>query len=164
MTITARSVRTRLAASSTLLDNLAPRLVTAVENARLSMSDPTPDDRPKAEDAGIRGKGGHGDPTADAAMRGLAWDTRVFDAMEANMNALRDAIGALAAFCDDWAPIVGDRTRCQGGRTVDEWSDPTCHNWAELTAAGNTRGDGLCAACRKRRDRFERRMAEREVA
>jgi hypothetical protein len=164
MTITAKNVRVRLAASSTLLDNLSTRLVVATTNATLAMSDPIPDDRPKVEDAGIRGKGGHGDPTADAALRGLAWDDRVFELMEANLDTLALALANLMTFADHWAPIAGDRTRCHGGRTVDEWSDPTCYNWAELTAAGNTRGDGLCAACRKRRDRWERRMAEREVA
>lgn len=164
MTITPTKVHTQLAASSMLLESIRGRLVVAVTNARLSMTDPVPDDRPKAEDAGIRGKGGHGDPTADAAIRGLTWDDRVFDLMEANLDTLKLALVNLSTFADRWAPIAGDRTRCHGGRTVDEWSDPTCHNWAELTGAGNVRGDGLCSACRKRKERWERRMAEREVA
>jgi hypothetical protein len=164
MTITPAKVRTQLQASSMVLESISARLVVAVTNARLAMTDPVSDDRPKAEDAGIRGKGGHGDPTADAALRGVAWDDRVFDLMEANLDTLKLALANLSAFADEWAPIAGDRTRCHGGRTVDEWSDPTCSNWAELTGAGHVRGDGLCAACRKRKERYDRRMAEREVA
>ena len=161
MTITPTRVRTTLTASSLLLDGLNLRLVHAVTNAKLAQTDPGgPDDKPRAEDAGIRGKGGHGDPTADAAIRGLGWDDRVFDDLEAHLDTLKLSLALLTTFADHWAPNLGNRARCAGGRTVDEWSDPTCENWAELTAAGNTRGDGLCSRCRKAKERFERRAAE----
>jgi hypothetical protein len=144
---------------------IAGRLQVAITNANLATEDPPSlTDRPQAEDAGIRSKGHHSDPTADRAISGIGIDERVFELMYANVDTLELALANLVQFCERWAPVEGDRTRCHGGRTVDEWSDPTCHNWAELTAAGNTRGDGLCSACRKRRERWERRQAEREVA
>ena len=144
---------------------IAGRLEVAITNARLAADDPPSlSDRPVAEDAGIRSKGHISDPTAAAAISGIGIDERVFELMLANVATLELAVSNLTQFCERWAPEAGIRTRCHGGRTVDEWSDPTCHNWAELTAAGNTRGDGLCAACRKRRERWERRQSEREVA
>jgi hypothetical protein len=167
MTITPKHVRTQLAASSTLLESISRRLPPAVHAAHLAMTDPIPSDKVKpaaSPDAdSIRAKGGHGDPTADAALRELAWNTKVLDAMEANLKALRDAVGGLASFCDDWAPILGERTRCHGGRTVDDWSDPNCTNWADTytvtTGEERVRGDGLCSKCRSKRERWERQQA-----
>jgi len=160
-----RHTSSRVHVAGTAAVDIADRLFVAIGNARLAADDPPSlSDRPVAEDAGIRGKGHISDPTAQRALQAIGVDERVFELMLANVATLELAVSNLTQFCERWAPNEGDRTRCHGGRTVDEWSDPTCHNWAELTAAGNTRGDGLCAACRKRRERWERRQAEREVA
>jgi hypothetical protein len=165
MTITARKVSTQLAASSSMLDNLAPRLVAAVTNAILSMSDPVPDDRPKADDAGIRSKGGHSDPTGDAALRGLAWDDRVFDLMEANLDTLKLALGNLTAFADHWAPRQpASHPRCNAGRdSVQPWARPDCENLVSYRVRndGSTTllADGLCDACRMRKHRANKDVA-----
>ena len=151
MTITPNKVRTQLQASTVLLDNLTVRLVTATVNAKLAQTDPAgPADKPRAEDAGIRGKGGHGDPTADAAIRGIGWDDRVFDDLEAHLATLKLSLALLTMFADDWAPNLGNRARCAGGRTVDEWSDPTCQNWA---GDGGSKGWGWrCTRCARSRE------------
>ena len=159
--ITSIKVHTQLAAAGVIIANLSQRLPQAVTNARLAALDPKSiNDRPVAEDAGIRGKGGHSDPTCDQALSEIGYDERVFELFEANLDTLKLCLTNLIQFSDQWAPNAGVRIRCHGGRTVDEWSDPTCSNWAELTASGNMRGDGLCSSCRKRRDRWERKRAE----
>lgn len=159
MTINPKKIRAQVAAHATLLEGLAPRLAVAIHNANLAALDPKSlDQRPRPADAGIRSIGAISDPTADQALQAIGIDDRIFDLFAAHMETLRLATAHLVSFAEEWAPVLGERTRCHGGRTVDAWSDPTCTNWAALTAAGRPRGDGLCDACRKRKERHERRQ------
>lgn len=165
MTITPSSIRRTIGGHADTLDDLADRLAVAVRNAHLAAQDPASlDTRPRAENATGVKVSGHGDPTARQAIAGIAIHETVFELFESDLEVLQVCVARLTQFAERWAPEPGVRVRCHGGRTVDEWSDPTCANWADLTPSGNTRGDGLCAACRKRRDRYERKQREREVA
>jgi hypothetical protein len=162
MTITPKHVRAQIAASSGVLDSLSRRLPPAVHAARLWMLDPVPEGQEKREDAGVRAKGHISDPTAVAALRELGHSERIFELFEANLDTLKLCLANLTKFADDWSPILGERTRCHGGRTVDEWSDPMCHNWADTytvtTGEERVRGDGLCSKCRSKRERWERKQ------
>ena len=106
MTINPTKVRTTLTASSTLLDGLNIRLVHAVTNARLAMDDPKGrDDRPVSDRGrgpccpregtpdcycvvadSRKASGSISDPTAAAALRGIAWNERVFDDLEVGLE------------------------------------------------------------------------------
>jgi hypothetical protein len=160
-----RRTSTRIHNAGSNAIELADRLYVAIVNATDATLDPKSlSDRPVAEDAGIRPIGEHSDPTADAALSAIIINERVFELMEANVATLELAVANLIQFCERWAPNEGCRVRCHGGRTVDEWSDPTCTNWTAESSPGTPRGDGLCDACRMRRSRWERRQNEREVA
>ena len=162
MTITPKQVRTQIAASGAVLDSLSRRLPPAVHAAREWMLDPIPEGHDRAEDVGVRSKGGHSDPTGDTALKDLGNAERVFELFEANLETLKLCLANLTTFAEKWAPTLGERIRCHGGRTVDDWSDPNCANWADtyVRADGTeqTRGDGLCSKCRSRRERWERRQ------
>jgi hypothetical protein len=167
MTITPNRSATRIAAARSMLDNLHARLPHAVAAALIGYH-PGNDDRPKAEDAGIRGKGGHGDPTADAALAAARRREEHLDDLEQQLASLGLTIGLLVDFCDRWAPLVSDHPRCSGGGTVEPWTRPGCTSLVGYTRANgggiHLRGDGLCDACRKRRDRWNRDQERREVA
>jgi hypothetical protein len=126
------------------------------------MQDPVPEGAGKREDAGVRSKGHISDPTGETAMKELAHSERIFELFEANLDTLKLCLVNLTQFADRWSPILGERTRCHGGRTVDEWSDRTCSNWADtyilVTGQEQVRGDGLCSKCRSRRERWERKV------
>ena len=152
-----RKTTHRIQAAGQSAIDIADRMFVAITNAHAAATDPKSlSDRPIAEDAGIRSKGGHSDPTADMAIAGIGIHERVFELMLANIATLELAVSNLTQFCERWAPNEGVRVKCHGGKVVDDWSNPTCDNWAELTAAGNTRGDGLCSRCRKAKERWER--------
>lgn len=165
MTLTPSTVRKQVGNHGRTLDELADRLAVAVRNAHLASQDPASlDTRPRAENATGVKVSGHSDPTGRQALAGIAIHETVFELFESDLEVLQVCVARLTQFAERWAPIVGVRVRCHGGRTVDEWSDPTCSNWADLTPSGNTRGDGLCAACRMRRSRFEQRQKRQDVA
>jgi len=160
-----RRTATRIHNAGSNAVELADRLTVAIINATDATLDPKSlTDRPIPEDAGIRSKGGHTDPTAQQALAWIGLDARIFEHMETNIANLEAAVAGLVKFCERWAPNTGARVRCHGGRTVDAWSDPTCTNWAAESSPGTPRGDGLCDACRMRRSRSERRRAEQDVA
>jgi len=160
---TPKQVRVQIAAASLVLESLARRLPPAVHAANEWMMDPVPEGAQKREDAGVRSMGHISDPTGEAAIKELANLERVFELFEANLDTLKLCLVNLTQFADKWSPILGERTRCHGGRTVDEWSDPTCTNWADTytvtTGEERVRGDGLCSKCRSRRERYERNIA-----
>lgn len=157
MPITAKQTRTRLTATLTLIDKLhrLPPAVAAIHAAVDNGTDVP--DRPRSEDAGIRGKGAHSDPTADTAIARAFAHERHLDDVDANLATLALAAANLVDIANRWTPAseTPPAARCTGGRTIDPWSRPDCTNWAAETAAGRPRGDGLCDACRMRRHRWE---------
>lgn len=160
MTITPRRTRTQIAASASVLESLARRLPAAVHAAHQAINHPELEhDKPRPEQTGTR-KGWITDPTGETAIARHARESRILDDLDQQLESLKLTLILLTGFADRWAPNEGVRTRCHGGRTVDEWSDPSCTNWAEtwMRADGTeaVRGDGLCATCRKRKERHER--------
>ena len=161
MTITARQTSTRIRATIMLVDKLTalPLAVAEIHRA-IELGTDRDDDRPRRDDAGIRSKGGHTDPTADAAIARVAAHERHLADIEDNMATLALAAGNLCDIIGRWVTSkdVAPATRCSGGRTVDEWSRPDCDNFAAETArgSGTLRGDGLCDRCRMAKSRHER--------
>jgi hypothetical protein len=140
--------------------DIADRMFVAITNAHAAATDPKSlSDRPVAEDAGIRGKGGHSDPTADQAIAGIGIHERVFELMLANIATLELAVSNLTQFCEQWAPErLDDHPRCNAGRdSVQPWARPDCPNFAAYTkrpdGSLSMRSDGLCDACRMRKSR-----------
>lgn len=158
MSITPAKVRARLHADATIIANLADRLPAAVAAATLAIVEP--DRGSRAEDAGIRGKGWVTDPTGEAATsRTMARDDALGN-LDDQLSSLALTLSLLTAFVERWNRTEVAATRCSGGRVVDEWSRPDCHEYVETyrTADGavRERGHGLCVSCRKRRDRAVR--------
>jgi hypothetical protein len=88
VTITPTKVRTQLAASSMVLESISGRLVAAVTNARLAMTDPIPDDRPKAEDAGMfKGKDGAAQKFVDSVGTDAYRDVQHVKALLAQLES-----------------------------------------------------------------------------
>ena len=165
--ITSSKVHSQLAAAGVIIANLSQRLPQAVTNARLAALDPKSiNDRPVAEDAGIRSKGGHSDPTCDQALSEIGYDERVFELFEANLDTLKLCLTNLLKFAEDWAaPPAVDHPLCNAGRdSVQEWARPDCNNLAayQTYPDGRTvlRGDGLCDACRMKKHRYLKRIEE----
>jgi hypothetical protein len=124
------------------------------------------------EDAGIRAKGNISDPTYAAAAKrlaaGAALDARL-DNVEAHVDTLVLALTLLVAFCDAEGPYVTpNHPRCYGGRGVEPWARPECDDFVGYSVRNDGsysyRTDGLCDACRKRKDRHERRVLEQQAA
>jgi hypothetical protein len=161
MTITARQTSTRVRATMMLVDKLTalPIAVAAIHTA-IDDGLERDDDRQRAEDAGIRSKGGHSDPTGEAAIARVAKHERHLADIEDNLATLALAAGNLCDIISRWVASVNvaPAIRCSGGRTIDEWSRPDCTNWVPETSKGSgvLRGDGLCDACRMAKSRFER--------
>jgi hypothetical protein len=145
---------------------IAGRLQVAITNANLATEDPPSlTDRPQAEDAGIRSKGHHSDPTADRAISGIGIDERVFELMYANVDTLELALANLVQFCERWAPVTTAHPRCNAGRdSVEEWARPDCQDHAGYytRSDGSTayRADGLCDGCRMRKSRHLAKQRE----
>lgn len=146
---------------------IADRMFVAIGNAQAAATDPKSlSDRPVAEDAGIRGKGSHGDPTADKAIADISIHERVFELMLANIATLELAVSNLTQFCERWAPErLEDHPRCNAGRdSVQEWARPDCQNFAAYTTRPDgslsMRSDGLCDACRMRKSRHAKAIEQ----
>jgi hypothetical protein len=167
VTITAKQTSTRIHAIRQLVDKLTalPLAVGEIHRAiDLGVADQRADDRQRAEDAGIRSKGGHSDPTADAAISRVLTNERHLDDVEANLATLALAAGNLCDVVSRWvrsAASLEAHPRCSGGGTVDEWTRPDCTNYVSYQLAADSsyryRGDGLCDACRMRKYRHEQR-------
>lgn len=165
MSITARTARTRMTATATLVSTLVDRLPQAVAAIHTAIADGDADTRkaPEVEDAGIRSKGGHSDPTGDAALALIGAHDRHLVDLEDNLATLVLATSNLIDLVGRWVPLSNPApaVRCNGGGVVADWSRPDCTNWAAETSkgSGRLRGDGLCDACRVAKSRYERDQA-----
>ena len=166
MTITARLARRQTTAAKTMLDRIAVELPMAVDIIcrRIVDGDDTDDDGPKAEDAGIRSKGGHSDPTADAALGHVVGQQRYLDDIADQLATLALTLRLLLEPCTREvvsAANAEEHPRCSGGQGVDEWTRPTCTEYVTYNIRGDGsysyRTDSLCNACRVRRHRWENR-------
>jgi len=162
-----RHTSTRVHTVGSAAVDLADRLLIAITNANHAAQDPKSlDDHPKGEDAGIRGKGEHSDPTARQALASIGIDERVFELMLANVATLELALSNLVQFCEQWAPVRGDdHPRCNAGRdSVQEWARPDCQNFAAYTTRPDgslsMRSDGLSDSCRMRKSRYLKRQRD----
>jgi hypothetical protein len=164
MTITARQTSTRIHAIRTLVDKLAtlPLAVGEIHRA-IDLGTINDTDRPRAEDAGVRSRGGISDPTGEKACGNVTAYERHLDDVEANLAALALAAGNLCDVVSRWvrsAANVEDHPRCNGGRGngVEPWTDPTCGEYVSYRVRDDGslsyRSDGLCDACRMRRHRW----------
>ena len=164
MTLTTSRARRQIEASCTLLANITPRIVQGIHNAQIAIDGGG--DNPRREDAGRRSIGTTSDPTAQQALGRLATRERDLDDIETALDSLRVTTALMVAWVEEHAPVIVEHPRCTGGRTVDEWSRPDCTELVDYStrADGSVsyRGDGLCVACRKRRQRWEYDQAHRE--
>jgi hypothetical protein len=165
VTITARYAARRLHAIQQMVDKLEvlPLAISEIHRA----IDTGPDAGPQAEDAGVRSKGSHGDPTADVAIRRTNAAERHLDDVEANLATLALAAGNLVDVVARWTVSAANKEkhpRCSGGGTVEPWTRPDCTNFVsyQIRADGgySYRGDGLCDACRMRRHRWLKAQQE----
>ena len=164
MSIHHTKVHAQITAASTILSDLCDRLPRAVHSANLAIIDPVQSDRPRAEDAGIRSRGDHTDPTADTAIgRTIRRDNILSDLVD-QLASLALTLSLLVDFANRWNAVDVVATRCSGGRTVDDWSRPDCGNNVEADRGDDgkyrERGHGLCATCRRRRDDWRRDNGE----
>lgn len=164
MTITPKIAHRDIAIAAATLATLERRIGQAVHTARYAIEHPEVlDDRPRAEATG-RSKGAISNPTMDIALGRITRHDRILDDLEGQLASMRLTVALVQQFVERWAPPTSTPpTRCHGGKSVEPWSDPTCTNWAaEYQRADGTfvlRGDGLCDACRKRRERHQREVA-----
>ena len=153
MSIHPRQVAARTTAAAGVLNDLVARLPVAVHNAGRADHD---HDRPRGEDAGVRSKGSHSDPTAAAALGRVSHD-HLGDVVD-QLDSLALTLALLTSFAERWDKVTVKAQRCSGGRTVEDWSRPNCGEWVETyrTADGkqHERAHGLCVGCRRRRDRW----------
>jgi hypothetical protein len=168
MTITAKQTSTRVRATMTLVDKLTalPLAVAEIHRAIDDGLEPT-DDRPKREDAGIRSKGGHSDPTGDTAISRVAAHEHHLQDIEDNLATLALAAGNLCDIVGRWvvsAANAEQHPRCNGGQGVDAWTRPDCTEYVSYSVRADGslsyRGDGLCDSCRMRKHRHDRAAAE----
>ena len=168
MSITARHARTRLAAASTILDDLVDRLPAAVTNATLAITEPD-HDKPRAEDAGIRGRHWISDPTGDTATNRTTSTDIILGDLNDQIGSLALTLSLLVTFTERWThaePAGGPHRRCgemtPRGDTIAAWFDPTCTRSAigRNTATGwHWDAHGLCEACYRRKRRHEQAEA-----
>ena len=165
MTLTTSRARRQIEASCTVIANITPRIVQGIHNAQIAI-DGGGDNEPFVDMVGGRAKGSISDPTARQALGRLATRERVLDDIETALDSLRVTTASMVAWVEEHAPVIVEHPRCTGGRTVDEWSRPDCTELVDYStrADGSVsyRGDGLCVACRKRRQRWEYDQAHRE--
>ena len=167
MTITARQTSTRIHAIRQLVDKLTA-LPLAVGEIHRAIDDGTindRDDRQRAEDAGIRSKGGISDPTGERAIQHATAIERHLDDVEANLATLALAAGNLCDVVSRWVQSAVNREehpRCSGGsgHGVADWTKPECEDYVgyQVRSDGSYsyRSDGLCDSCRVRKHRYER--------
>ena len=161
MTITARQTSTRIRAATTLVNKLSA-LPLAVGEIHRAIDDGNirDNDRGHREDAGIRSKNTHTDPTADTAIARTAAHERYLADIEDNLATLALAAGNLCHIVNRWVVSAANREehpRCNGGAGVEAWTRPDCTDYVtyDLRTDGSYsyRQDGLCNACRVRRHR-----------
>ena len=156
MTVNPRRVHARVHAASTILADLVDRLPEAVRNALLESLDPAP--AGNVEEVHTHRKGWIADPTGERATSRAQRNESVVGDLTDQLDTLALTLSLLLRFVERWAPTVTVATRCSGGRTVDDWSRPDCGELVETyrdnAGVVHERGHGLCANCRKRRDRF----------
>ena len=164
MSIHHTKVHAQITAASTILSDLVDRLPRAVHSANLAIIDPVQSDRPRAEDAGVRSKGDHTDPTADTAIGRTVRRDHILSDLVDQMASLALTLSLLVDFTNRWNAVDVVATRCSGGRTIDDWSRPDCGNNVEADRGDDgkyrERGHGLCATCRRRRDDWKRDNGE----
>lgn len=163
MTLSPVKAQRDIAGALALLANLERRLPPAIHAAQQAVVHPElVDDRERAEQTGKR-KGWITDPTGEAAIGITIREERYLELLEGQLATLALTVALITRFAEQWCPILGERIRCTGGRSVEEWSNPNCNNWAATYMRNDgteaTRGDGLCDACRKRKERHERDRA-----
>ena len=165
MTVTARIVRRQTLAAKSMLDRVAVELPLAVDiiTRRIDAGGGDRDDGPVAEDAGIRSKGGHSDPTADAALARVTAQQRYLDDIDDQLRTLALTLRLLLEPCSREvvsAATREDHPRCTGGGSVEEWTRPDCTNYVDYSIRSDGsysyRQDGLCGACRMARRRWEK--------
>ena len=162
MTITARQTTTRINATRQLVDKLTalPLAVAEIHRA-IDLGDPNAADRPRRDDAGIRSKGDHSDPTADAALKAVAGHDRWLADVEDNLATLALAAGNLCDIVSRWVVSATAREahpRCTGGSGVEDWTRPDCTAFVAYSVRNDGsysyRSDGLCDGCRMARHRW----------
>lgn len=170
MTITARHVTRRLdKINPTIVDiwdrlpHVAPAILADVDRRNDNRQRTAPAAAPDAD--AIRAVGGISDPTADTALANMAQHGRQLDALAADLGAFVQAALRLVEHCDRWVVSAANaepHPRCSGGGTVADWCDPTCSELVmsskRADGSHSYNRDGLCAACYKRRQRFNRAM------
>lgn len=134
-----------------ILQRRAPATLRAIDEA-MQLHDGYP-----ATSSGVPRTGGTAELTSvERAAHGISPLMRDHDRL---VDAIRSAAAEIAkalSICDKWTPTVDASTlRCTGGAglpgALESWGDATCTNIAEADRRG-----GLCMACRKRRDRWQR--------
>ena len=169
MTITAKLARRQTAAAKTMLDRIATELPMAVDiiSRRIDTGGGDVDRGPVAEDAGIRSKGGHSDPTADTALARTTAQERYLDDIADQLATLALTLRLLLEPCSREvvsAANAEEHPRCTGGNGVEEWTRPDCTEYASYQIRNDGsysyRTDGLCDACRMRRSRWMTRQTE----
>ena len=165
MSIHHTKVHAQITAASTILSDLVDRLPRAVHSANLSVTQPDrDDDKPEREDAGIRSKGEHSDPTGNIAVGQMTHRDNILSDLVDQMASLALTLSLLVEFANKWNAVDVVATRCSGGRTIDDWSRPDCGNNVEADRGDDgkyrERGHGLCATCRRRRDDWKRDNGE----
>ena len=163
MSIHHTKVHAQITAAHTILSDLVDRLPRAVHSANLAVIDPVQSDRPRAEDAGVRSKGDHTDPTADTAIGRTVRRDNILSDLGGQMASLALTLSLLVDFTNRWSPrdtVGGDYRRCGAHTprpdTVADWFDATCERPAMgRGGAGAWHWDshGLCEACYQRRRR-----------
>lgn len=171
MTIHHRQVHARLHAASSILSDLVDRLPRATHAATLAIIEPTDDDRPRAEDAGIRSKGAITDPTGDTAIgQGIRRD-HIMGNLADQLDSLALTLSLLMAFAERWTQPTtiagGDHRRCgeftPRPDTIADWFDATCDRPAMGRGSGGSwhwDSHGLCEACYQRRRRHMKAIDE----
>ena len=161
MTITARNAHTQLAASSTLLKAIAPRVAQGIGACR-QMIDGGGDIEHR-EDAGVRGKNWITDPTGETAIARMATHERTLEDVEQYLDTIRASVSLLVTWCDRFAPTtVTDHPRCHatGPDSVQSWARADCTDYVASTIRNDGtvsyRGDGLCDRCRQAKAKHER--------
>lgn len=163
MTITAKHARRQTAAAQTMMNRIAAELPIAIGAIHRRIDEGgTDDDRgPVAEDAGIRSKGGHTDPTGDTAIARASAQERHLDDIADQLATLALTLRLLLEPCSREvvsAANAEEHPRCTGGSGVEEWTRPDCTAYVDYTLRNDGsysyRQDGLCGACRMRRHRW----------
>jgi hypothetical protein len=169
MTITARLARRQLSAARTLFDRIHDELPLAIDiiHVRVDRGGSPDDDRPRADDAGIRSIGGHTDPTGDAAISRVTAHEHWLADIEDQLRTLALTLRLLVEPCSrEVASAAGSEPhpRCSGGSTVEEWTRPDCTAFVDYSVrtdgSYSYRQDGLCTSCRVAKHRWQAKADE----